>query len=89
MAPTSGKGHIGGITILQASDLDTALSWAKKLSIAPSLRIEVRPFMDRLVAIVPVNGRDPGAVNSAFRMPFLNGTRQDLPMGISREPRSD
>jgi hypothetical protein len=46
MAPTSGRGHTGGIRILQAPDLDSLLSLARKLSMATSLPIEVRPFMD-------------------------------------------
>jgi len=39
-----GKEHIGGLTILQAPDLDAALAWAKKASKATTLPIEVRPF---------------------------------------------
>jgi len=39
-----GKEHIGGITIIQVPDLDAALDWARKLSQATTLPIEVRPF---------------------------------------------
>ncbi|MGD0255686.1 MAG: YciI family protein [Acidimicrobiales bacterium] len=41
-----GKEHVGGITIVQAPDLDAALAWAKKLSDATTLPIEVRPFLE-------------------------------------------
>src|SRR5262245_27727255 len=39
-----GKEHIGGITVIQAADLDDALDWARRLSRATTLPIEVRPF---------------------------------------------
>ena len=38
------KEHIGGFLIVRAPDLDAALEWAKKLSRATTLPIEVRPF---------------------------------------------
>lgn len=40
------KEHIGGFTVIRAPDLDAALNWAKKLSAATTLPIEVRPFRD-------------------------------------------
>ncbi|MBJ8337912.1 MULTISPECIES: YciI family protein [Antrihabitans] len=39
-----GKEHLGGFTIVDAPDLDAALSWATKLAAATTLPIEVRPF---------------------------------------------
>jgi hypothetical protein len=39
-----GKEHIGGLTILRAPDLDAALEWGRKLALATTLGIEVRPF---------------------------------------------
>lgn len=39
-----GKEHLGGLTILQAADLDAALEWGRKLARATTLPIEVRPF---------------------------------------------
>jgi hypothetical protein len=40
-----GKEHIGGFIVVQATDLDSALEWARKTARAiPSLPIEVRPF---------------------------------------------
>jgi hypothetical protein len=39
-----GKEHIGGLSIIQASSLDEALSWGRKLARATTLPIEVRPF---------------------------------------------
>lgn len=38
------KEYIGGFVIIRAQDLDGALEWAKKLSRATTLPIEVRPF---------------------------------------------
>jgi hypothetical protein len=40
------KEQIGGITILEAPDLDAALAWARKLARAIGVPIEVRPFME-------------------------------------------
>ena len=40
------KEQIGGITVLRASDLDAALSWAAKLARATTTPIEVRPFFE-------------------------------------------
>jgi hypothetical protein len=37
-----GKEHLGGFTIIQASDLDAALDWGRKLARASTLPIEVR-----------------------------------------------
>jgi hypothetical protein len=39
-----GKEHLGGFTIIEADDLDTALHWGGKLAEATTLPIEVRPF---------------------------------------------
>jgi len=39
-----GKEHIGGLTIIEAPDLDSALAWARKAARATTLPIEVRPF---------------------------------------------
>ncbi len=39
-----GKEHIGGFTIVKAPDLDAALAWARRLTRATTLPIEVRPF---------------------------------------------
>lgn len=39
-----GKEHLGGFTVIRAADLDAALDWARKLSRATTLPIEVRPF---------------------------------------------
>ena len=40
-----GKEHVGGITIVQAPDLDAALVWGRKLAEATTLPVEVRPFV--------------------------------------------
>ncbi|HEX3462095.1 MAG TPA: YciI family protein [Acidimicrobiales bacterium] len=39
-----GKEHLGGLTIIQAPDLDAALEWGRKCARATTLPIEVRPF---------------------------------------------
>ena len=41
---TEGKEHLGGITIIEADDLDEALGWAGRIARATTLPIEVRPF---------------------------------------------
>lgn len=41
-----GKEHIGGFTIIRATDLDAALAWGRKLTRATTLPIEVRPFYE-------------------------------------------
>lgn len=38
------KEHLGGFTVIRATDLDAALDWAGKLAQAITLPIEVRPF---------------------------------------------
>lgn len=38
-----GKEHIGGFTVIRAPDLDSALTWGRKLARATTLPIEVRP----------------------------------------------
>jgi hypothetical protein len=38
------KEHLGGFYIIEAEDLDAAVSWASKTSAAVSHPIEVRPF---------------------------------------------
>ena len=44
---TEGKEHLGGFTVIQAEDLDQALTWARKLAkILQPLSIEVRPFAE-------------------------------------------
>ncbi|HEY5428197.1 MAG TPA: YciI family protein [Solirubrobacteraceae bacterium] len=42
-----GKEHVGGLTIVRADDLDSALEWGRRLAVATTLMIEVRPFQDR------------------------------------------
>lgn len=42
-----GKEYIGGLCIINASDLDAALEWARKATRATTLPIEVRPFVDQ------------------------------------------
>jgi hypothetical protein len=39
-----GKEYLGGISIIDAPDLDAALGWASRIARATTLPIEVRPF---------------------------------------------
>ncbi len=39
-----GKEHVGGFTVIAASDLDAALRWAGELARITTLPIEVRPM---------------------------------------------
>jgi hypothetical protein len=41
-----GKEHIGGFWVIAAADLDAALAWAEKATVACRLPVEVRPFHD-------------------------------------------
>lgn len=41
-----GKEHVGGLSIIQAADLDAALEWGRKVSRATTLPVEVRPFRE-------------------------------------------
>ncbi len=41
-----GKEHVGGFWIINADDLDAALGWARKITMATTLPIEVRPFRE-------------------------------------------
>jgi hypothetical protein len=41
---TEAKEHLGGFTIIEAPDLDAALDWSRRLALATTLPIEVRPF---------------------------------------------
>lgn len=43
---TEGKEHVGGLSIIEAPDLDSALACARELTCATTLPIEVRPFQD-------------------------------------------
>jgi len=38
------KEQIGGISVIEAADLDEAIAWARKQSAATTTPIEVRPF---------------------------------------------
>ena len=39
------KEQIGGITIIEAEDLDEAIGWARRQSAAAGVPVEVRPFI--------------------------------------------
>lgn len=40
------KEHIGGFWIIRANDLDEALAWARKATVACEGPVEVRPFQE-------------------------------------------
>jgi hypothetical protein len=40
------KEHIGGFWVIEAADLDAALAWAAKATVACQAPVEVRPFQD-------------------------------------------
>ncbi|MDT7728581.1 MAG: hypothetical protein QOI21_5157 [Actinomycetota bacterium] len=44
---TEGKEHLGGFTIIDVPDLDSALEWGRRLADATTLPVEVRPFHDQ------------------------------------------
>jgi hypothetical protein len=39
-----GKEHVGGFSVIDVPDLDTALDWGRRLVRATTIPIEVRPF---------------------------------------------
>jgi hypothetical protein len=41
-----GKEHIGGFWVIQADDLDAALAWAARATVACGGPVEVRPFQE-------------------------------------------
>jgi len=41
---TEGKEHIGGLSVVQAPDMDSAVEWGRKLARATTLPVEVREF---------------------------------------------
>jgi hypothetical protein len=43
---TESKEHIGGFWVIEATDLDAALEWAKKATRACMEPVEVRPFQE-------------------------------------------
>ena len=40
------KEHLGGFWVIEAADLDAALAWAAKATVACQGPVEVRPFQD-------------------------------------------
>ncbi|MGH3735921.1 MAG: YciI family protein [Micromonosporaceae bacterium] len=43
-----GKEYLGGITVIEAPDLDAALGWGRRQAEITGLPIEVRPFRDQI-----------------------------------------
>ena len=44
-----GKEYVGGFWVIQAEDLDAALAWAAKGTVACGAPVEVRPFQEATV----------------------------------------
>jgi hypothetical protein len=44
------KEYLGGFTIVKVPDLDAAMEWARRLTLATTLPIEVRPFYGEIRA---------------------------------------
>ena len=40
------KEQLGGFWVIEAADLDAALAWARKATVACRRPVEVRPFQD-------------------------------------------
>ena len=40
------KEQLGGFWVIEAADLDAALAWARKATVACQAPVEVRPFQD-------------------------------------------
>jgi hypothetical protein len=47
------KEHLGGFWVIEVADLDAALAWAKKATVACRLPVEVRPFQGMPEAGMP------------------------------------
>src|SRR6266581_3809912 len=45
-----GKEHVGGFWVIKAPDLDAAVAWAAKATVACGAPVEVRPFQDDVEA---------------------------------------
>jgi hypothetical protein len=43
-----GKEHIGGFWVIKAPDLDAALEWGRKATLACRVPVEVRPFQEEV-----------------------------------------
>lgn len=41
-----GKEHVGGFWVIKAADLDAALEWARKATLACTAPVEVRPLQE-------------------------------------------
>ena len=41
---TETKEHVGGLWVVEAADLDEALAWGRKATVACRVPVEVRPF---------------------------------------------
>jgi hypothetical protein len=42
--------HLGGFWVINVEDLDAALAWARKATVACQAPVEVRPFQDEPAA---------------------------------------
>jgi hypothetical protein len=43
-----GEEHLGGFTVIEVPDVDSALEWGRKLARITTLPVEIRPFQDEV-----------------------------------------
>jgi hypothetical protein len=53
---TEGKEHVGGFMVVEVSDLDAALGWARRLAAALTIRVPGAPATGLAVEVRPFQG---------------------------------
>jgi hypothetical protein len=53
------KEHLGGLTIINAANLDDAIAWGRKLAAATTLPVEVRQFHGKAMPETPPRADPP------------------------------
>lgn len=76
---TETKEFLGGFWVIQVEDLDTALTWARKATVACRGPVEVRPFQDNPESSSPRLGLPPD--RGAHGEPGCDGVAS-LPQGV-------
>ena len=67
---TESKEHIGGFWVIEAEDLDAALAWAKKATVACGERVEVRPFQDEPPGVTQSDAVGRAEIERVFRQEY-------------------
>ena len=73
------KEQLGGFWVIEAADLDAALAWAAKATVACQAPVEVRPFQDEPRRSAPCPTRLPATVERVFRRGVRPGGRDPGP----------